>query len=49
MRVDLPVFITLDFMQNDRIELTINDDLSGLIQFRAIAIGKQLILHEDDK
>ena len=48
LAVDLPVWVTLSSRDGDRIEIGINDDLSGLLVFTAIAIGRELIPHEDD-
>lgn len=48
LAVDLPVWVALDDADGDRIELTINDNLSGLILFNAIAIGRELIPHSGD-
>ena len=47
LRVDLPLFVTMDALENDRIELTVNDDLSSLLEFRAIAIGQELVPHKE--
>lgn len=47
LRVELPVYVTLDSIHSDKFQLNISDDLSGLLEFRAIAIGRELIPHED--
>lgn len=48
LAVDLPVWITLNSRDGDRVEIGINDDLSGLLVFNAIAIGRELVPHADD-
>lgn len=46
LRVKLPVWITLDGKERDRVQLSISDDLSGLLEFKAILIGRELIEYE---
>ena len=43
MRANLSEFARLEPKTNDRIELTVSDDLSGLVQFRANLRGRQLV------
>jgi hypothetical protein len=43
LRANLSDFARLEPKSNDRVELTVSDDLSGLIQFRANLRGRQLV------
>ncbi|MGB1192472.1 MAG: hypothetical protein ACPG3T_06075 [Pseudomonadales bacterium] len=47
LRVHLPVWETLIEADGDKFQFSINDDLSGLLEFRGILIGRELIPHED--
>lgn len=43
LRANLSDFARLETKSNDRVELTVSDDLSGLVQFRANLRGRQLV------
>jgi hypothetical protein len=46
--VDLPAWVTLDAADDDRVEMLLSDDLSPLLVFNAIIIGREMVRHADD-